>query len=588
VTTHHHWFRSGDHFVLGHIDVPKGPARLGVVIVPPFGWDDICAYRPLRSLARSLAAKGIPVLRFDLPGTGDSSGSALDHKLLGAWIQSVQDAVAELKAASGVQAVSIVGVRFGGMLAVAAASAGTQVESLVLWGASATGRVLLRELRAFRNLEVTELAEGETAPSQPVDGLEVAGFLLSPKTEKDLDAFAFANLAPLTDLSVLLLTRDNFPHDNKLVQSLEKAGCRIALEAGMGYQDILAAPHEPIPFSPTTEKTILEFLQLKTEAQETGDSILREKFRNVQSCLVEENVLETVLPLAYKGDSLFSILAQPAECSTQSDWGLLFMNAGGVRHIGPNRMWVDAARRLAAHGIPSARIDFHRVGESDGEEPASIASLHGDDLVKQLNLVMDAMRLQLHCRRFIAVGLCSGAFAAFQSLIHDPAIRSAVLLNPRLLFWDPDIEPRRLAKRVGAGYADLGYWRRLVKGEIQLERFKQAARVALRSLLHLGRGTQIPTAALAQAWHQVKRFQTRVTLVFAEGEPLIEEMTTDRQLPPADNPLIRCVRVGKTGHTFRALWAQQLVQDLIDREVYSTIQADSISAESTERIPAVA
>ena len=189
VTTRHHWFRSGDHFLLGHVDMPKKPARLGVVIVPPFGWDDICAYRPLLLLARSLASNGIAVLRFDLPGTGDSSGSALDHKLMAAWIRSVQDAVTELKVSTGVQAVSMVGSPAWRDACASGHSAGTEVESLVMWGASATGRALLRELRAFRNLETTETAQGGTTPPQPMDGLEAAGFLLNPETENDLEGF---------------------------------------------------------------------------------------------------------------------------------------------------------------------------------------------------------------------------------------------------------------------------------------------------------------------------------------------------------------------------------------------------------------
>jgi hypothetical protein len=168
------------------------------------------------------------------------------------------------------------------------------------------------------------------------------------------------------------------------------------------------------------------------------------------------------------------------------------------------------------------------------------------------------------------------------------AIRSTVLLNPRLLFWDPETEPRRLAKRVGAGYANLGYWRRLLKGEIHPERLKEAARAAISNLFRIGRNTQIPAAKIARAWRQLKRFQTRVTFVFADKEPLIEEMSDEKQLPPADNPLLQCVRAGSTGHTFRALWAQKLVQDLIDREVESTTQADSTAVRETDPVAAVA
>lgn len=585
--THHHWFRSGNHSVLAHVDVPVNPARSGVVIVPPFGWDDICAYRPLRSLARHMASRGIAVLRFDLPGTGDSSGSAHDHKLVAAWIQAVQDTVAELKAIAGVQEISIFGVRLGAMLSLAAASAGTRVENLILWGASATGRTILRELRAFRNLEVTEVVEGEAAPPAPVAGLEVAGFLLSGETERELESLGALELAPMPGQKVLLLTRDSFPHDNKLLQSLEKAGCRITLSTGAGYQDMLAAPHEPLPFSPATEQIIINFIQPATGTPDTLATIPYSTVATGSSCQPEEGVLETAFPVSYRGQSLFSVLTQPTNARSSDDWGLLFMNAGGVRHIGPNRMWVEAARRWAKRGVPSIRIDFQRVGESDCDELTNIANLHSDDLIEQLSAAMNSMRSQLGCHRFIAVGLCSGAYAAFQSLIRDSAIRAAVLLNARLFFWNPEIEPRRLAKRVGAGYADLGYWRRLIKGEIHQERIKQAARVAFLNLFNLGRERYIPAEALQRAWRQVRRFQTRVTLVFADGEPLWEEMMAENQAPPSDTSLIRCIRVGKTGHTFRALWAQQLVQDLIDREVESMIRPHSVCSEEMESFGAL-
>jgi pimeloyl-ACP methyl ester carboxylesterase len=590
VAHHHHWFRSGIYSLLTHLDLPeKQSARSGVVIVPPFGWEDICSYRPLRSLARGLASQGIPALRFDLPGTGDSSGSALDPELFSAWIRSVQGAVAELQAVSGVQSVSLLGIRLGAMLALAAASPGTAVKNLILWGASATGHSLLRELRAFRNLEVAEYAEGEAPPPQPVAGLEVAGFLLNRGTESSLDSFSALDFAPSPDQRILLLSRDNFPHDNKLVQFLQQAGCPVTLKAGMGFQKMMAQPHEPLPFSPETEKIIVDFLQTEMESKQTISLPTLEKVRQTGSdrleeetgsrrleegngsCRLDEDIRETICSHPYRGRSLFSILATPAAGAPSSEWGLLFLNAGGVRHIGPNRMWVEASRRWAASGIPSIRLDFFRVGESDGDQLANIANLHDDDLVEQISIVMKEMQLQLNCRQFIAVGLCSGAYAAFQVLIRDPAIRGAVLLNPRLFFWDPSVEARRLAKRVGTGLSDVSDWRRLARGEIKPERVKQAARVALKRFFRtgsaIGGARQIPAEALAQAWRQVKRFRTQVTLVFAEGEPLFEEMEDEKQLPPLTDPLIRCIGVGKVGHTFRALWAQQMLHDLIDREI---------------------
>ena len=179
MTTDHHWFRSGDHSILAHLDLPAIPARAGVVIVPPFGWDDICAYRPLRSLARSLAVRGIATLRFDLPGTGDSSGSALDHKLISAWIRSVQDAVAELK-----QPPACKQSQFS-ECGLAACSPWRRPAAEQRWRILSCGAHPRQDARCCGNYALSEIwrspefAEGEAAPPQPIDGPEVAGFLLN-------------------------------------------------------------------------------------------------------------------------------------------------------------------------------------------------------------------------------------------------------------------------------------------------------------------------------------------------------------------------------------------------------------------------
>ena len=580
VAVYHHWFRSGSHSLLGHLDLPEGQtAHSGLLIVSPFGWEDVCSYRPLRSMARRFALRGVPTLRFDLPGTGDSSGSALDAQLLPAWIRSVKDAAAELRAQAGVQSVSILGIRLGAMLALAAASSGEPIknlEALILWGASATGRALLRELRAFHNLEVTEYEEGEMPPPQPLPGLEVAGFLLNPETESAIEAFHLRDLPPMGDRRVLLLSRDSFPQDAKLVQALEKTGCRLVQETGSGYQAMMAAPHEALP-NVETEALIVNFLQIENTGRvNASPRSAREWARQAVPCKVESGVVESVCSLPYNSCSLFSIVSRPRTKTLSSDWGLLLLNAGGIRHIGPNRMWVEAARRWAARGVPSIRLDFDEVGESGDDQQPSVDSLHETDLVKQITLAMDAMSSLMYCRRFIAVGLCSGAFGAFQTAFRNPALRGAILLNPRVFFWDREIERRRLVQRVSTRVCEPSSWRRIVRGEIKPDRVKQVARVMLNRLLKSGsadsRKPRVPDVALAGALEKIKEFGSRVTIVFADNEPLFQEMADAGQLSALTEASINRIQAGKTGHTLRPTWAQRLVHDLVDHEIEMTIQ----------------
>jgi hypothetical protein len=48
------------------------PGRRGVVLCNAWGQEALCAHRSWRLLAMDLAAAGLPTLRFDYPGTGDS------------------------------------------------------------------------------------------------------------------------------------------------------------------------------------------------------------------------------------------------------------------------------------------------------------------------------------------------------------------------------------------------------------------------------------------------------------------------------------------------------------------------------------
>jgi len=565
IYTQHRWFRSGANTLLGHLDVPEtAGGSLGVLIVPPFAWEDVCSYRPLRFLGRTLAANGIPALRFDLPGMGDSSGGALDQGLLEAWIQSVNDAATELRAATGVQEVAVVGIRMGAMLAVSAAARGANIQDLVLWGPSATGRAMLREMRAFGAMERL--------------GFQIGGFLITTETQRALESFALSALPAMGNRRILFLSRDNLPADVKLIQSLEASGATVETAIGTGY----AAMMEGIPPS-GINLAITEFftktLPHNPDAPEGGLSRLLEE-RPAKAVVASEGtpVSETVYRINRSSGAMFGILAEPEAKHHPTEWCILFLNPGPVRHTGPNRMWVEAARRWAAQGIVSLRMDLLGIGESDGESLLTVDELYRVEMLEQVEAAMDSLRSRLGVQRFAVIGLCSGAFLAFQGAIRIPDIRTAILLNPRAFFWDPELDRRRLTrdavKKLGA-WRD---WRRLARGQVPLEHIKRALRRAFGSIreAQVGPHRQLQPEAMANAWESIERSQVRVTLAFADDEPLLEEMEEEGQMPP-ETSRVRCVRVANCDHTFRPLWAQKFIHELIDSELHEVLRESRVN-----------
>jgi pimeloyl-ACP methyl ester carboxylesterase len=123
------------------------PRDHGVVLCPPIGQEFVRAHWGLRQLASALSRAGFAVLRFDWYGVGDSSGE-LRRASIGRWTADAESAAQELRDATGVRRVSLVGLRFGARMALLAAPR-IKPASLFLWDPVLDGRTYLAELRAL-------------------------------------------------------------------------------------------------------------------------------------------------------------------------------------------------------------------------------------------------------------------------------------------------------------------------------------------------------------------------------------------------------------------------------------------------------
>ena len=94
-------FLCRDCWLVGILDLPERPAARGVLIVTGGPQYRIGSHRQFVLLARHLAANGIPVLRFDYRGMGDSEGAMRDfdsvHDDLAAAVREFFTALPALK-----------------------------------------------------------------------------------------------------------------------------------------------------------------------------------------------------------------------------------------------------------------------------------------------------------------------------------------------------------------------------------------------------------------------------------------------------------------------------------------------------------
>lgn len=101
---------------------------------------------------------------------------------------------------------------------------------------------------------------------------------------------------------------------------------------------------------------------------------------------------------------------------------VVMLNAGLIHRVGPFRMNIELAERLARHGIDLFRFDFPAVGDA----PAGGGNRPED----RVRLAMDTVTAITGSDRFIVGGVCSAADLAWKLPALDARVRGLLLLDP--------------------------------------------------------------------------------------------------------------------------------------------------------------
>jgi len=438
----------------GWYHAPSAPQRAtGVALCRPVGYEGTCAYETYTQLAERLAADGFAVIRFDYHGTGDSIGSDSDPDRVAAWQACIAAALDEVQRLAGTPRLALFGVRIGATLATQVASARGGVDSIVLWAPCASGRAFTRELRAAGTLRAHAPRPGDTGG----DDLETMGTLYTAQTLQDLQALDGKPASPPPAPRALFITRDDLPGAGPLPAAFREAGIDSTVVEWPGYAAMMAEPHEA-DVSTTTLDGIVDWLR----AGEPAGAVPEPRAPGTDVPLQRDAVFGGVreIPLLFGHEhGLFGILAEPEVLDAaggRAETAILMLNVGTNHRVGPNRLYVKMARAWAARGYRSLRFDLAGIGDSRSAAGYANTRLYSKGSTVDVGAAIERLT-GLGVQRFILVGLCSGAYVAFQTALADPRVTGLVLINPRRLDWS---EGETLQSAMQRSYKSSHYYRR--------------------------------------------------------------------------------------------------------------------------------
>jgi pimeloyl-ACP methyl ester carboxylesterase len=164
-------------FGVFHEPARRAADGVAVVLCPPAPQQYMLTHWAHRRLAALVADAGLPVLRFDYFGTGDSAGDVEDGTLE-AWERNVGEARAAARALAGADRTSLVGHGLGAVLAWRAARAdGDRPRDLVLWDPVVRGPAYLEALTAAERAFASRLLHFPDLGAPP---RELGGHTMSP------------------------------------------------------------------------------------------------------------------------------------------------------------------------------------------------------------------------------------------------------------------------------------------------------------------------------------------------------------------------------------------------------------------------
>lgn len=168
--------RSSGANLFGMLHFSKDQPTTGVVVCNPLGEEKQFCYRPFAAFSRRLATAGIPSLRFDCLGSGDSDGDA-SEATIATQVSDLRDAISLAASRFSIEKVVLVGLRLGAAVAALTAEEDKRVGGLALLSPIVDGAKYWSELLRKQQFAAISMGARARKKAEILEEMEKTGLI---------------------------------------------------------------------------------------------------------------------------------------------------------------------------------------------------------------------------------------------------------------------------------------------------------------------------------------------------------------------------------------------------------------------------
>ncbi|SOC84894.1 Lysophospholipase, alpha-beta hydrolase superfamily [Ensifer adhaerens] len=547
------------------------PSDTAVLLISPWGFEDMSVRKFYREIAEALSARGIASLRFDLPGSGDSAEAAADITLDG-WLTAIASAAHETGRLSGTSKLVLLGHGLGATLALLAEGRIGNLAGMALLAPVTSGRLYARETGLWWKMIAADLGLG---PEYTETGaLTIAGMTMPDAVAAEVRKLRDPGLGLSRPAPVLAVCRQGRDSDGALADALAGGGADVTRLPYDGFDALVVNPL----ISRTPVKLVGEIAGWVRGIAATEMPLASQEPACVEP-LAGEGYRETGRRFGDAGRLIGTFCEPVGETrgapvllvSTSYDRASAWANSGAA-----------TARELARRGIASLRFDAAGIADSPSAPGDPAQMLYSKSLDRDVAMALKELAA-LTGKPAVLAGRCSGGYHAFHASVGNRNAAGVVVVNSYAFVWDTSQSVEEALKKVSRPLGDYSKramnpetFRRLLRGQVDLN---AAARAILRLIIaktynriepalgNLSAGNRLKSE-IHSAFKSLADRGAPVVLAYGRHDPGIEQarMVFGSDLAGLKRYTnTRFVSLGDSDHNVTVPEAQKIVIDEIAR-----------------------